>query len=425
MMEHAILGTIMTFPEDLILATNLLNINDFRSDKGKRVFSYMTQNECCDPLIIAEKAGITLNELTTWTERAGLRVFFEKECKELKEQAKAGKLKDLAREVLHTDKAPSELLALAEKRLAEIAGNDRDDSKTVKQIVPEIMKNLEYRWTNRGKVFGIPTGFEDLDEATTGIHPGELWIIAGRPGMGKSAFGANVIEQAASMGKIGRFFSTEMDQEQVVERMLAAHSRVAFSRMRKGNFKETDWPRMANSLETIQGFNIKIDKCPGINLQELKSRIRQQKKEGLDLVVLDYLQRMSIPGDNRSRAVGEVTRALKDLALELGIGIICLSQLSRSLESRQNKRPIMSDLRDSGEIEQDADVILFPYRESVYCEKCKQGINDHDHDTLVHQATAELIIEKQRNGPAPINIDVVWLRDFVKFENIGGKHGRN
>lgn len=185
--------------------------------------------------------------------------------------------------------------------------------------------------------------------------------------------------------------------------------------MRHGNFEAADWSRMTNAMGVLKHYKIRIDKCPGITPQELKSRIYKQKRNGLDLVVIDYLQRMNIAGENRSRAVGEVTRVLKDIALDLGLWIVVLSQLNRGVDSRADKRPTMSDLRDSGEIEQDADVILFPYREAAYCEKCKK--REEGHDIAMHQAKAELILEKQRNGPAPYTVEVIWMRELVKFQN--------
>lgn len=416
MIEQAIIGGLMLYPEEIQVALDVLHPEDFRNEKAKRAFTCICEGECSDPAVVNAKTDISYEELNAWMDNAGSQSFFRQECSALKERSKGFQLADLAREIMKGKDSPSETLALVEKRVAEIAGRETDKALTIREILKQTCKDLEYRYENKGQLFGMPTGFPDLDKATTGIHPGELWIVAGRPGMGKSSFGVNVLEGAAKEGKRGRIFSTEMKMGQLVERMLSSQSKVNFGRIRSGDFQDADWSRMSHGMGIMNNFPITVDECPGVTLQEIKSRCRKQKREGLDIVVIDYLQRMNIPGDNRSRAVGEVSRALKDLAMELDMAVILLSQLNRSLESRHDKRPLMSDLRDSGEIEQDADVILFPYREAVYCQKCKDKVETSDHNTMIHQAKAELIIEKQRNGAAPINVPVVWLREFVKFE---------
>lgn len=416
MIDHAVIGSLMLWPEELGTALDILTPADFRNAKARTAFEAIMQHECTDPATISSKANLKFEELAEWQNLAGMQMFFKRQCQELKSKSQVHALQEMARAIMQLND-PSAILTLAEKRIAEISGRTREQAQTVKEVLRQVTKDLEHRYNNKGVVLGMTTGIIELDKVTTGGHPGELWIVAGRPGMGKSAFGVNVVEAAALAGHKSRIFSTEMKKGQLVERMLSSQGKVKFSAIRNGNFRDSDWGRISAGMEKMAQFPVYVDECPGLTLSEIKSRCRKQKRNGLDIVVIDYLQRMDISGDNRTRAVGEVSRALKDLAMELDIWIILLSQLNRSLESRPDKRPMMSDLRDSGEIEQDADVILFPFREAVYCQQCKDGKNTPDHDMNAHQSKAELLIEKQRNGAAPINIPAVWLKEFVKFEN--------
>lgn len=416
-LEQSIIGGLILFPEEITPLAAIISPEDFNAPKLREAYRTICDTNQADPVIIAQQSGVSVVEVSEWMDCGGSRAHLKKECQTLRDHAKTRDLHTIARKILQGGE-PDDVLAMIETSVRDITTRAQTDTKIIRDVLKQTAKDLEHRYRNQGQTFGMSTGFPELDTITTGIHPGELWIVAGRPGMGKSAYGANVIEAAARSGQPGIFFSTEMKAGQVAERMLSGAGRVKLSRIRSGNIQDADWKRISHGMQDLAGLPIHIDECPGLTLGKIKAVARQQKRtNGLGIIVVDYLQRMDIPGDNRSRAVGEVSRALKDLAMELDIAIILLSQLNRSLESRADKRPLMSDLRDSGEIEQDADVILFPYREAVYCADCKQGTPGHD--SASHQAKAELILEKQRNGEAPVTIPVAWMREFVRFTGMG------
>ena len=289
----------------------------------------------------------------------------------------------------------------------------------VDQTIRDAMARMEFRRENRGRITGIPYGINGLDKATLGMHPGELIIVAGRPSMGKSALGGNFIRSAADESKIPMLFTLEMARTDIMDRIFAGFG-VAYQNIRSGMLKENDYPKLIKAAERARKWTFPIDDTPAISLRDLRAKARRQKKQGLDLLVIDYLQLMSVsdPKISRVLGIGEISRGLKQLARELEIPVVCLSQLSRSVDSRNDKRPMMSDLRDSGEIEQDADVILFPYRPAAYCEKCRDKIDNSDHNLAQHQAQAEIIIEKQRAGERNISVPVIWRGEFQRFEDL-------
>ena len=225
----------------------------------------------------------------------------------------------------------------------------------------------------------------------------------------------NILENAAIKGFKGLGFSLEMGDKSLIKRMLGSIGRVDGQRLRTGQLIESDWPKLIQTAETMASMPIWIDDTARLGVMELRAKARRHKRQhGLDLIVIDYLQLMKTPkADRHDLAVGDITRSIKGLAKELNVPIICLSQLSRDLEKRTDKRPMMADLRESGAIEQDADLILFPYRESVYCDKCKAGTCE----ILHHSRRAEVIIGKQRNGPTG-SIKLVWLPEFSRFGNL-------
>lgn len=292
----------------------------------------------------------------------------------------------------------------------------------IKQALRETVKTIKSRYESKGKVQGIPYGVTRLDKATNGMQRGDLIIIAGRPSMGKSALAGNVIESACVSGLSVLLFSLEMSRELVTERMISSLGKINYSQIRSGMLSDDEWPKLSRVSNDIHNWSFHIDDTPGITFHQIRSKAKRLKRKGLDLVVIDYLQLIGINGkENRTHAIGEISRGLKKMARELDIPVVALSQLSRSVDSRPDKRPVMSDLRDSGEIEQDSDVILFPYRESVYCGKCRDRVNNDDHTIRDHEAKAEIIIEKQRNGLRNISIPVVWLGPFQRFEGFNGK----
>lgn len=304
-----------------------------------------------------------------------------------------------------------ELLDQAEQRIFAIAEQDvvKTGPVDIKHIAQQTVAKVYERYQSPQSVTGLKTGFIDLDEMTSGLQPADLIIIAGRPSMGKTAFGMNIAETVAiRSGKSALVFSMEMPSEAIVLRTLSSLGRVEQGKIRSGNLTDVDWSRVQSSVNILSEAKMLIDDTPGLSPAEIRARARRAAREqgDLGLILVDYLQLMQVPGskENRTSEISEISRSLKSLARELNVPLIALSQLNRSLEQRSDRRPIMSDLRESGSIEQDADLILFIYRDEVY--------NENSPDKNV----AEIIIAKHRNGP----IGKVKLKSnlmFSRFEN--------
>ncbi len=304
-----------------------------------------------------------------------------------------------------------ELLEDAEKRVYEIAEQDmrgRGGFQDIKDLLTKTVEQIDYLFQSEGNITGVPTGFDKFDESTTGLHPGELIIVAGRPSMGKTTFAMNIAENAAIGNKTSvAVFSMEMPGEQLAMRMISSLGRIDQHHIRTGQLTDEDWPRITSAVHMLSEANLFIDDTPAMSPNEVRARARRLKrKHGLGLVVIDYLQLMQVHGgsENRATEISEISRGLKALAKELNIPVIALSQLNRSLEQRPDKRPIMSDLRESGAIEQDADLIVFIYRDEVY------------NDDSPEKGMAEIIVAKQRNGPIGKSV-LTFLGKYTKFEN--------
>ncbi|MFP3505005.1 replicative DNA helicase [Burkholderia sp. SIMBA_062] len=310
-----------------------------------------------------------------------------------------------------------QLLDEAESKVFSIAEEGARGNQGFLEIGPLLTQVVEridtlYHTANPSDVTGTPTGFVDLDRMTSGMHGGELIIVAGRPSMGKTALSMNIGEYVAvEYGLPVAVFSMEMPGTQLVMRMLGSIGRLDQHRMRTGRLTDEDWPKLTHAVQKMSEAQLFIDETGGLNPMELRSRARRLARQcgKLGLIIVDYLQLMSgsSQGENRATEISEISRSLKSLAKELDVPVIALSQLNRGLEQRPNKRPVMSDLRESGAIEQDADVILFIYRDEVY--------NPDSPD----KGTAEIIIGKQRNGPiGPVRL--TFLGQFTKFDNFAG-----
>ncbi len=304
-----------------------------------------------------------------------------------------------------------EILDDAEKKVFEIAErrSKGQGPEPLSNIMATALDNIEIRSQNKGVIIGVPTGFADLDKMTSGLQAGELVIVAGRPSMGKTVLGMNIAEHAALKGgKAVLVFSMEMPNEAIALRLLSSLGRLDQNKLRTGNLNEQDWTRVSSAVSLLSKAKIFIDDSAALSPMELRARARRVAKEhpDLGLIVIDYLQLMrgSQQGENRTAEISEISRSLKALAKELKVPVIALSQLNRSLEQRPNKRPIMSDLRESGAIEQDADLIIFIYRDEVY--------NEDSPD----KGTAEIIIGKHRNGPIG-TVRLTFLGQFTKFES--------
>lgn len=308
-------------------------------------------------------------------------------------------------------KSVQEVMELAEQRvfrIAESGARGKKDIVSVREAVGEAFRMLTERYEKRGQLTGLSTGFTDLDELTSGLQPSDLVIIAARPSMGKTAFALNLAEAAAMRGKKAvAVFSMEMSASQLAFRLISSLGRVHAQHLRNGDLAEEDWPRVTSAITMLSDAKIFIDDTPAMSPVEMRSRARRlQREHGLGLIVIDYLQLMQVPGNSENRAteISEISRGLKALAKELNVPVIALSQLNRSLEQRADKRPMMSDLRESGAIEQDADVIMFIYRDEYY--------NKESPD----KGLAEIIIGKQRNGPTD-TVKLAFLGHYTKFEN--------
>ena len=304
-----------------------------------------------------------------------------------------------------------EILEMTEKKVFELLQNrNAGDFVPIKDVVLNALEKIEKASKNKGTVTGIPTGFLDLDYKLSGLQPSDLILVAARPSMGKTAFVLNITDYiAVRRQKTCLIFSLEMSKEQLVNRMLAMESNVDSQKLRTGTLTDADWDAVVEGIGTIGNSKLIIDDTPGISVMELRSKCRKVKLEyGLDLVMIDYLQLMTGSaknGDNRQQEISEISRSLKALARELNAPVIALSQLSRACESRTDHRPMLSDLRESGAIEQDADVVMFLYRDDYY---------NKDTDT---PNVAEVIIAKQRNGPIG-TVNLGWRPELTRFVNM-------
>ena len=304
-----------------------------------------------------------------------------------------------------------DILAYTEKQIFNLLqSRSTQDFVPIKQVAINVLEKIEEAYKTQGTVTGVPTGFIDLDYKLSGFQPSDLVLIAARPSMGKTAFVLNVVDHVAVRKKLPcMVFSLEMSKEQLVNRMLSMESNVDAQKLRTGSLTDSDWDAVVEGVGIIGNAKLVIDDTPGISISELRSKCRKMKLEhGLSIVIIDYLQLMSGSGkggnDNRQQEISEISRSLKALAREMHAPVVALSQLSRACETRTDHRPMLSDLRESGAIEQDADVVMFLYRDDYY-----------NKDTE-HPNEAEVIIAKQRNGPIG-TVTLIWKPEYTKFVN--------
>lgn len=311
----------------------------------------------------------------------------------------------------YLNKEPVEtILEDTEKRMFQLLQQrNSGDFVPIRQVVMNSLENIEKASRTKGSVTGLATGFTDLDYKTSGFQPSDLILVAARPSMGKTALVLNIAQHMAfKQNRHVAIFSLEMSKEQLMNRLLSMESKVDSQNMRTGNLKDEDWAKLIESAGIIGDSNLMIDDTPGISIRELRSKCRKFKLEyGLDIIMIDYLQLMSGSGksDSRQQEISDISRSLKAIARELSVPVVALSQLSRAVESRTDHRPMLSDLRESGAIEQDADVVMFIYRDDYYNKDSE------------NKGIAEVIIAKQRNGPIG-TVNLVWLPDYTKFANL-------
>lgn len=430
--EKAILGGIILDNRAMDTVHTLISVDDFYREAHRKIFRGMCEltdkNEPVDFVTLTTmlKSNGTLDDVGGG---AYLALLFDDVhtsaniayyCRAVADKATERRLLEstlTATQLVRNGEMDQAVQAL-ETAINQTTNKRTDTIKSVKDVVRESIKGIERRFETGGEI-GMPTGITELDTVTGGLHRGDLVIIAGRPSMGKTTLALNLLESTCNNGMTGMLFSLEMSRQQNIDKMLSSRGNIDYGRIRFGTLQGAEWDRLTRASSALYGWNFWIDDTPGISLREIRAKARRQKKNGLDLLVVDYLQLMRLQGkESRNQELGNVSRELKTLARELDMCVVALSQLNRSVDGRQDKRPTMSDLRDSGELEQDADVIIFPYREAAYCAKCKDRIEDADHRYIEHQAEAEIILEKQRNGERNLSIPAVWIGKHQKFANV-------
>ena len=425
--EKSVLSCMMQDREALSLAFELLSADDFYQPAHREIFDGMHQlNAQGMPIDLVtvdeelsrrgtlEGAGGTtyLIELSQFlpsavNAKAYIQIVDEKAT--LRRMIKASG--EIASACYEQAEPVSDILGAAEKSIFDIVMRRHEGSsvKHISDVLPETYLKIEELARLKGSIDGVPTGFVDLDNLLTGLHGGELVIVGARPSMGKSAFGLNLTGYAGlHAGRSVAYFSLEMPNDQLTMRLLCSDARVDMQSVRHGSLKDEDWVQLASTLGPLASANIYMDDTSGITPSQLRSRCRRLKMQrGLDMVVVDYLQLMSADGkvENRQNEVSEISRNLKSIAKELNVPIVALAQLSRAGAQRSDKRPILSDLRDSGAIEQDADVIMFLHREEYY------DPNTEDKNI------AEVIVAKQRNGPLG-TVKLAWLGQYTRFASL-------
>lgn len=424
--ELAVLAAMLFDKEAVILAHELLTPEDFYRADYKAIFESMVEllssGKPVDTVTlrdILEKKGqfervgggealaeLVANVSSTATMRHYTGIMHNRALR--RRLIKTGD--EVIAKSLSGSEEADEILAFAEKQIFDIAQNRTStDFVHVKDALTESILEIEDIYKNGQKITGIATGFSDFDAKTAGLHPANLILIAGRPSMGKSVFGLNIAQHAAIRLKIPTaYFSLEMSRMELTNRIICAEAHVEAQRLRTGQLDAADWNNIAMSIGPVSDAPLYLDDTPGISIPELRAKCRRLKLEkGLGLIVVDYLQLMtgSRRTENRQQEISDISRSLKSIAREMDAPLVALSQLSRAPEQRSDKRPILSDLRESGAIEQDADVVAFLYRDEYY---------NKDTD---HHGIAEIILAKQRNGPTG-TIELAFLGDYVKFNNL-------
>ncbi|GFO58280.1 replicative DNA helicase [Geomonas silvestris] len=425
----SILGGVLVDNEAINRALEILRPDDFYRESHRKIMQAMIElnerGEPCDLItmttILKKKGeleevggGAYLATLVDFVPMAANIAYY---CRIVKEKSITRKLISAATDIAtqgYEDKVNvEELLDGAQKVIFEIAENKIQRAYfPVSEILKDTIKNIELLYEKKELVTGVPTGYLDLDKMTAGFHAGDLVIIAGRPAMGKTTFAINAAEYAAIDSEKpypAAIFSLEMPKEQLVERLLCSLARVDLSRLRTGHLNENDWPKLTKAAGRLHDSKIFIDDTPSLSIMELRAKARRLKAEhNIGIIVIDYLQLMrgGPNPESRQQEISDISRSLKGLAKELSIPVIALSQLNRGLEQRTDKRPMMSDLRESGAIEQDADIIMFVFREEVY---------DKENEDL--KGKAEVIIGKHRAGPTG-TVHLTFRGEYTRFENM-------
>ena len=426
--EQAVLSSMFMDSEAAAIAIEHLTADDFYRPDNKLVFEaaqeIYIENKPIDVITIKSK----LEEKQVFEQIGGISFLADiasavGSSVNVKYYAKIVAEKSLLRNLIKVTgeisaisyegkQSPENIIEKAEKAIFDIAQNRKSkDFVNIRDVALSVIDRVELIYKSKSRITGIATGFLDFDAKTAGLQKSDLILLAARPSMGKTAFALNIVQYVAINSNIPTaVFSLEMSKEQLVSRIISAEAMIDAQRLKTGNLEDEDWESIINSMNPISSAPIYIDDTPGISPMEIRSKCRRLKIEkGLGLIIIDYLQLMSGSGsrrnDSRQQEISEISRSLKAIAREMDVPIIALSQLSRACEQRADHRPILSDLRESGAIEQDADVVVFLYRDEYYFpDSEKKGV-------------AELIIAKQRNGPTG-TVELAWLGKNIKFGNL-------
>jgi len=430
--EQAVLGAILLEAEALITAMEHLRAEDFYSVAHQRIYdAIVALGEDNKPLDLVtlmsrlqdqgeleEIGGVSYLAKLSGAVPTAANVEYYAQI--VAEKSMLRRLIRTATQIVSDGYAEGEdvgaLLSDAEQRILELSNRRATHGfVSIRDVLMEVFERVEHLYNHKGGVTGIPSGFPDLDKMTSGFQRSDLIIVAARPSVGKTAFALNIAQNVAvRASETVAIFSLEMSAAQLVQRMICAESNVDAGRMRTGFLEGDDWEKLSMAIGSLSEAQVYIDDTPGITVADIRAKCRRLKKEkGLGMVLVDYLQLIAgrgKPGENRQQEVSEISRTLKQIARELEVPVIALSQLSRGVEQRQDKRPMMSDLRESGSIEQDADIVSFLYRDDYYDKESEK------------KNIIEIIIAKQRNGPVG-TVELVFLKQFNKFVSIDRQHG--
>ncbi|WEG12808.1 replicative DNA helicase [Pullulanibacillus sp. KACC 23026] len=430
--EQAVLGAIFLEPNSIVTASEVLTPEDFYRSAHQRIYSVMLDlSERGEPVdVITLTAELRdrkqldevggLSYLTELANSAPTAANIEYYSHIVEEKAILRRLIRTATQIVsdgyqREDEVES-ILDDAEKTILEVSQKKRSTAfQSIKDVLVETYDNIELLNNRKGDVTGIPTGFIELDRMTAGFQRNDLIIVAARPSVGKTAFALNIAQNVAIKANENvAIFSLEMGAQQLVMRMLCAEGNIDAQRLRTGRLEEADWQKLTMAMGSLSNAGIYIDDTPGIRVNEIRAKCRRlQQERGLGMILIDYLQLIqgssSRGSENRQQEVSEISRTLKALARELNVPVIALSQLSRGVESRQDKRPMMSDIRESGSIEQDADIVAFLYRDDYYDKESEK------------QNIIEIIIAKQRNGPVG-TVELAFVKEYNKFVNLDRRH---
>ncbi|MFJ7744841.1 replicative DNA helicase [Peribacillus sp. NPDC097295] len=425
--EQAVLGAIFLEPSSLTVTSELLIPEDFYRSSHQKIFNVMLklndEGKAVDLITVTEELSATKNleevgGVSYLSELAGsvpTAANVEYYARIVEEKSLLRRLirtaTTIAQEGYSREDEVEELLGEAEKTIMEVAQRKNSGSfQNIKDVLVRTYDNIEILTNRKGDVTGIPTGFAELDRMTAGFQRNDLIIVGARPSVGKTAFALNIAQNVATKTDENvAIFSLEMGSEQLVMRMLCAEGNINAQNLRTGALTDEDWRKLTMAMGSLSNAGIYIDDTPGVRIGEIRSKCRRLKQEhGLGMILIDYLQLIQgdgRSGDNRQQEVSEISRSLKALARELQVPVIALSQLSRGVEQRQDKRPMMSDIRESGSIEQDADIVAFLYRDDYYDKESE------------NKNIIEIIIAKQRNGPVG-TVSLAFVKEYNKFVNL-------